>query len=195
MKIDTTQKNSIPALPYKPAAPAPRPDWRPLGGSTVGNVAYQFGVQNSQSSLFQGAGGSAAEAGVQILRVLSKHIAGALPHAKWATGIVNTFWFSFDVRNRVIAARSPGVSRLAKALIGAGLAAEAATMIADWFEIRGVDQAAAVVSFVAKHGDHSTLGTVEISTEDANAFAEELVGLGDLTEVRDALRALASGSN
>lgn len=107
---------------------------------------------------------------------------------------MNGLWFSFDVGNQLIAARSPGISRLGKALIKAGLAAEAAAMVADWFEIRGVDQAATVVSFIAKHGDSSTLGTVQISTEDANAFAEEFVGLGDLAEVRDALKALASGA-
>jgi len=195
MKISTTQNYIVGISPSKPSPPTPAPVGRPLGAGAIRNIPYQFGLQNNQALLLQGAAGSDAEVGVRILRVLSKQIAGTLPHAKLATGIVNSLWFSFDLTSQAIAARSPGISRLTKALISAGLAAEAATIIAGWFELRGLDEAASVVSFVAQHGDNSTLGTVEICAADANAFAEELVGVGDMAEVRDALMALGTRTN
>src|SRR5277367_4745678 len=195
MKISTSPNYIVGISPSKPSPVPPALDVRPLGGGVIRDVPYQFGLQNNQTLLMQDAAGSESEVGVQILRVLSKQIAGALPHAKLASGLVDSLWFSLDLRSQMITARSPGTTRLAKALISAGLAAEAATIVAGWFEVRGLGEAAAVVSFVVTHGDHATPGTVEISAADANAFAEGLAGVGDVAEVRDALLALGSHTN
>lgn len=193
VKISTTQ-NYIKALPPKePSTPATTATGLPLGTTTLGDRAYQFGIAQRQSALIHQSGGQSFEAASQLLKVVSQRLAEHLPHPRLATGIVNSIWFSFDLAEKVNAARSPGVTRLNKALVAAGLTAEAASVIGNLFSVPGVDSAATIVSFVAEHGGASSSGTVEISAADAGEFAAALAGVDDLADVRQALMALAGG--
>jgi hypothetical protein len=187
-----------PTLQVRAADPKPEPPARPLGGSAlgslqIGGVPCQFGLQSAQNNLLEGADGTTAQVGIQLLRFISKQVAATLHHEKLATGVVNGLWFAFDIKKKLDATRAAPQKKATKALLALGLGAEGAGIVAELFDHRGLGQAAVTVQFVAEQGDKVTRGVVDLSPEDANAFALDINGEGDVAELSEALKALGGG--
>ncbi len=190
--------SQTPDLPaYSPTATKSNPPSRPMGGSAlgsiqIGNIPYQFGLQGAQNGLLQRADGTTPQAGLQLLRFISKQVAASLPHERLATGIVNGVWLAFDVKRKLDARRVVPKNETTNALLALGFGAEGTGILAELFNHPGLGQAAVAVQFVAEQGEKITHGVVDLSPEDINAFALDINGAADVAELREVLNALSN---